>query len=53
MRGDLPRLTKFQYPLMDRLYFGGLHCQTLQHDHRPGFQYPLMDRLYFGGPINP
>ena len=39
---------EFQYPLMDRLYFGGLREIQRGNGGRL-FQYPLMDRLYFGG----
>ena len=38
----------FQYPLMDRLYFGGAKSCGYINAFRQ-FQYPLMDRLYFGG----
>ena len=42
------RWSVFQYPLMDRLYFGGAML-ALRCWHCVAFQYPLMDRLYFGG----
>ncbi len=42
------RLLMFQYPLVDRLGFGGLPAAE-GADGLGEFQYPLVDRLGFGG----